>query len=161
MDTPGWHLAQLNVGIVLAPVEDELMRGFADGLDPINALADTAPGFIWRLQDDAGTATSFRISDDDRLLVNMSTWESVDTLHDFVFRTAHTDFLRRRREWFEVPDAPTTVLWWVPTGHRPSLDEGAERLAALRADGPTPYAFTLRDRFAPGEPSAVAADLVD
>ena len=161
MDTPGWHLAQLNVGVVVAPIEDEQMRGFAEGLDPINALADAAPGFLWRLQDDAGAATSFRISDDDRLLVNMSTWESVDTLHDFVFRTAHTDFLRRRREWFEVPVAPTTVLWWVPAGHRPSLDEAAERLAALRADGPTPYAFTLRDRFAPGEPSAVAADLVD
>jgi hypothetical protein len=141
----------LNVGVVVAPIGDPWMLGFEEGLDPINAIADAAPGFLWRLQDDEGVATSFRISDDDRLLVNMSTWESTEALHAFVFRTAHTDFLRRRREWFEVPAEPTTVLWWVPAGHRPSLDEAAERLAALRSKGPSAYAFTLREQFPPDE----------
>ncbi|HEX3899154.1 MAG TPA: DUF3291 domain-containing protein [Mycobacteriales bacterium] len=149
MEATAWHLAQLNVGVVLAPVDDELMSGFVEGLDPINAIADSAPGFVWRLQDDSGAATSFRITDDDRLLVNMSTWASAEALHDFVFRTEHTDYLRRRREWFEVPTQPTTVLWWVPAGHQPSLDEAADRLATLRANGPTPEAFTLRDQFPP------------
>jgi hypothetical protein len=149
VETSAWHLAQLNVGVVLAPIEDGLMTGFVEGLDPINALADDAPGFIWRLQDDAGAATSFRITDDDRLLVNMSTWGSIEALHAFVFRTEHADYLRRRREWFEVPAAPTTVLWWVPVGHQPTLDEAAERLATLRANGATPEAFTLREQFPP------------
>jgi hypothetical protein len=135
------------VGIVVAPIGDERMRGFEDGLDPINALADAAAGFVWRLQDDSGAATSFRITDDDRLLVNMSTWESPAALHDFVFRTEHTDYLRRRREWFVVPSEPTTVVWWVSAGHQPTLDEAAERLTTLRAKGPTPYAFTLREQF--------------
>lgn len=125
------------------------MAGFVEGLDPINALADAAPGFVWRLQDDAGAATSFRITDDDRLLVNMSIWVSVEALQDYVFRSDHTTYLRRRREWFEVPTEPTTVLWWVPSGHQPSLDEAAERLWHLRANGATPYAFTLRDQFPP------------
>jgi hypothetical protein len=156
-----WHLAQLNVGVVRAPLEDERMRDFADGLDPINALADTAPGFAWRLQDDEGAATSFRISDDDRLLVNMSTWESIEALHAYVFRSGHADYLRRRREWFEPATEPTTVLWWVPAGHQPSLDEAAERLTALRTNGPTPYAFSLREQFGPEEASASAGDLVD
>jgi hypothetical protein len=149
VSTDGWHLAQLNVGVVIAPIEDDLMAGFLEGLDPINALADAAPGFVWRLQDDSGAATSFRITEDDRLLVNMSTWATPAALQDFVFRTAHTDYLRRRREWFEVPTEPTTVLWWVPAGHQPTLDEAAERLWALRKDGPTPYAFTLREQFPP------------
>jgi hypothetical protein len=149
VETSAWHLAQLNVGTVLAPIENELMSGFVEGLDPINALADDAPGFVWRLQDDEGAATSFRISDDERLLVNMSTWGSIEALHAFVFRTEHADYLRRRREWFEVPTEPTTVLWWVPAGHEPSLDEAAERLAMLRANGPTADAFTPREKFPP------------
>jgi hypothetical protein len=149
VETSAWHLAQLNVGTVLAPIENELMSGFVEGLDPINALADVAPGFVWRLQDDAGAATSFRISDDDRLLVNMSTWTSIEALQGYVFRSEHTTYLRRRREWFEVPTQPTTVLWWVPAGHAPTLDEAAAKLATLRANGPTPAAFTLRENFPP------------
>jgi hypothetical protein len=149
-----WELAQLNIGTTVAPLDSDQLKGFVDGLEPINALADAAPGFIWRLQDDSGDATSFRLLDDDNILVNMSVWTSIEALGEFVFRSEHVEFMRRRREWFEKLDVAITVLWWVPAGHRPSVEEAGQRLMALRADGPTAYAFTFREPFA--APGAMA-----
>ena len=155
--TDAYELAQLNIGRPLGPLDSDVMAEFVAGLAPINALADAAPGFVWRLQDDAGDATSFRGFGDDSLLVNMSTWASLDALADFVYRSAHTAYMRRRRSWFERMDV-YTVLWWVPAGHRPTLAEAEERLVALRNDGPTARAFTFQQPFPqPGATEAATA----
>jgi len=139
------QLAQLNVGRLRAPLESPLIRDFVEGLEPINALAEASPGFVWRLQTDEGDATAIRPYDDDLVLVNLSVWASVTALSDFVYRTAHSDFLRRRRDWFEKPTEPIHCLWWVEHGHRPTVVEAVERLAHLRANGSTDFAFTFRD----------------
>jgi hypothetical protein len=148
MQDSAWQLAQLNIGTTLAPLDSEMLAGFVAALEPINRLADSAPGFVWRLQDDAGDATSFRAFGDDQILVNMSVWASVEALAEFVYRSAHTDVMRRRREWFERLESAFTVLWWVPAGHRPTLIEAEERLELLRGNGPTALAFTFREPFA-------------
>jgi len=144
-----WQVAQLNIGRMKAPPEDPLIADFMAALDPINALADAAPGFVWRLQTEDGNATAIRPYEDELLLVNMSTWASVEALADFVYRSAHRDVMVRRREWFEKMDELFTVLWWVPAGHVPSVDEAKDRLERLRTEGPTPEAFTFRHPFPP------------
>ena len=154
-----WHLAQLNIGRAKGPMDGPVMAGFAALLDPVNALADAAPGFVWRLQDDSGNATSIRAFDDDSLMLNMSVWESVEALRAFVYTTAHVDALRRRAEWFEKFDSVYVVAWWIPAGHIPSIEEAKERLDHLEAHGPTPYAFTLRQPFAPDDASDAAGML--
>jgi hypothetical protein len=142
-----YQLAQVNVGRLRAPVDAPEIAGFVAMLDPINALADAAAGFVWRLQTEDGNATAVRPDDEDPLLaINLSVWESIDALADFVYRSAHTDVMRRRREWFERVDVYTT-MWWVPAGHRPTVIEAMERLDHLRAHGPTAEAFTFRNPF--------------
>jgi Domain of unknown function (DUF3291) len=131
-------------------------------LDPVNAIADQAPGFVWRLQTDDGNATSIPVLGDDRLIINMSVWASIDQLAEFVYRSDHVAVMRRRREWFERIKV-FMALWWVPAGHLPTVTEAEQRLGHLRALGPTPPAFTFRDRFAaPGALSApkLGADLL-
>jgi hypothetical protein len=146
-----FHLAQANVATLLAPLESPQLAEFVGALEPINALADTSPGFVWRLQTGEGDATSIRVFADDRILLNMSVWESIDALDDFVYRSAHTTVMRRRAEWFERAVEPYLVLWWIPEGELPAAADAEPRLAALRERGPTPFAFTLRRRFpAPG-----------
>ena len=126
------------------------MAEFVAALDPVNALADKAPGFVWRLQDEDGNATSIRAFDDERIIVNMSVWESIEQLAEFVYRSGHLDVMRRRREWFERIRVHM-VLWRVPAGHLPSLAEAEERLEHLSEHGPTPHAFTFKRRFALGD----------
>src|SRR5215210_2862250 len=133
-----WHLAQLNVGRMVAPVTAPEIADFMAALDPINALADASPGFVWRLQTDAGNATEIHAFDDELLLLNMSVWTSIEAVRAFTYTTAHTDVLRRRREWFERLEIAHLVLWWVPAGHLPTVGEALERLESLRRDGPTP-----------------------
>ncbi|WCO66039.1 DUF3291 domain-containing protein [Iamia majanohamensis] len=152
------HLAQLNVGRLRAPMEDPLIDDFRENLEPVNALAEASPGFVWRLQDEAGDATGIKVFDDDLEIVNLTVWESVEALADFVYRTGHTAFLRRRREWFEAPSQPILCLWWVPEGTIPAIDDAVVRLEHLRAHGPTPTAFTFRHRFDPGEETVVPGD---
>lgn len=142
-----WQLAQLNVARLLYPVEHPAISDFVDGLDTVNALAERSDGFVWRLQDDAGNATSFRIYDDPLFIVNMSVWQSADALMKFVQSDTHLAFLKRRREWFEKPTAAYATLWWVSAGHRPTVCEAQERLEHLRGNGPTAFAFTFRDRY--------------
>ena len=140
-----WHLAQLNVGRTVAPLESTQLSGFVEALEPINALADAAPGFVWRLQTDDGDATSLRFGDG--FLVNMSTWESIETLGDFVFRSQHVEIMRQRRKWFVPMQEVFACLWWVPAGSVPSIAEAELRLARLSTDGPTEFAFTFRAAF--------------
>lgn len=145
---PRHHLAQLNVGIATAPLDSPAMADFMSNLDRINALAESSPGFVWRLKADDGNATSLRPIDD-RTLVNMSVWTDAQSLSAFVYRTAHVEFMRRRREWFERMPEAFLALWWVPEGHVPAMDEAVARLAHLREHGPTPHAFDFRSVFPP------------
>ena len=141
------HLAQVNVAEMRAPVDDPLLADFVALLEPLNELADESPGFIWRLQTEEGDATSVSLLDDDRLLVNLSVWESPDALADYAYRSVHTEALRRRGEWFSRMTIAHLALWWVPAGHLPVVTEAEERLTHLRKHGPTAHAFTLRRRF--------------
>ena len=131
---------------MVAPSDSPELAGFMNALDEVNALADESPGFVWRFQNEDGNATSERPYDDDMVLINLGTWSSVEALSDYVYRTAHAEYLRRRREWFERIDEPLIVLWWVPAGHRPTVEEGVERLEHLREHGPGTHAFTFRQR---------------
>jgi hypothetical protein len=149
MSIARWHLAQLNVGRLLAPLDSEQLAGFVAQLEPINAVADAAPGFIWRLQTDEGNATSLRPTDDPWFLINMSVWRSLEELRPFTYTTQHVQVLRQRRSWFEQLASAHLVLWWVAAGHIPTIDEALDRLERLRRDGPTPAAFTFRAPFQP------------
>jgi len=144
-----YHLAQLNVGIIKAPLESPVMADFVNNLDRINALAEASPGFVWRLQTEEGNATALRPTEDENFLVNMSVWEDADSLSQFVFKSAHVEIMRRRREWFERMVEAYLVLWWVPKGHVPTVDEALAKLARLREHGPSPEAFTFRTAFPP------------
>ena len=147
--SPCWQLAQLNIALPVEPLTSARLAGFVELLEPVNALADAAPGFVWRLQTEDGDATAVRGFGDDRLIVNLSVWESLDALATFVFGGFHAEVIRRRREWFARMRDPYTVLWWVPAGVRPTVADAERRLAALHRHGPTPYAFTVRRAFPP------------
>jgi hypothetical protein len=150
------HLAQVNVARMREPLDSPRMAGFVARLDEINALADRSPGFVWRLQTDAGNATDLRPFDDDRILLNMSVWETIEALRAYVYESAHREVLRDRHAWFERFEGTYAALWWVPVGHRPSTAEARERLASLADRGPTPCAFTFRDPF-PAEAAPLTA----
>ncbi len=143
-----YHLAQANIARLREPVTSPLLADFVAALEPINALADGAPGFVWRLQTEDGDATSIQAFDDERIIVNMSVWSSLELLGDFVYRSPHAQVMRRRREWFEQMSEVFVALWWIPEGHLPTVDEAKERLALLDAHGPGPDAFTFRVPFA-------------
>jgi len=146
-----YHVAQVNIGEVKAPIDSPIMAGFVARLDEINALADASPGFVWRLQAPEGNATAYRPYDDDRILINMSVWETVGALKHFVYRTVHSELLRQRSEWFESMTRSYLALWWVPAGHIPGIDEARKRLAHLDEHGPTQFAFTFKQVFPPDE----------
>jgi len=143
------HLAQINIGRLRAPTDHPTIAEFMAALDEINALAERSPGFVWRFMTEDGNATAVRPFEDDLLLINMSVWESVESLGDYVYRTDHAGYLRRRREWFERIKEAIVALWWVPAGHRPTVAEAVERIDHLRTNGPTPHAFTFRHPFSP------------
>lgn len=136
------HLAQLNVGrIRYETTDDPKMAGFMDNLDRVNAIADRSPGFVWRMQDDGGNATAIKPTDDPRFIANLSVWRDFASFENFVWNTIHKQFYRRGAEWFEPMDRPHFVMWRVPEGHRPTLDEALERLADLQQSGPSDRAF--------------------
>lgn len=144
-----YQIAQVNIGRMKGQLDEPIMAGFARRLEEINALADTSPGFVWRLRTPEGDATYLRPYDDDRILFNMSVWETVEALKQYVYRTAHAELLRQRREWFEKIDMVSVALWWVPVNHIPGIDEAKKRLAYLDAHGPTQFAFTFKAVFPP------------
>lgn len=154
-----YHIAQVNIGRIKAPLNDRQMAGFVNRLDEINALADHSPGFVWRLQTSDGNATYFRpYPDDDRILLNMSVWSSIETLRHYVYKTAHAQLLQHRQEWFEKFSGAFAALWWVPEGHIPGIDEAQKRIAHLDAHGPTQFAFTFKNVFPPDEEFQQAID---
>jgi Domain of unknown function (DUF3291) len=128
------------------------MSGFVARLDELNALADRSPGFVWRLQTSAGNATYFRpYPHDERILMNMSVWETIEVLRHYVYKMSHLELLRQRETWFEKFVGVYMALWWVPAGHRPGIDEATKRLAHLDKYGPTEFAFTFQAIFQPDE----------
>jgi len=142
-----FHLAQVNIGRLRAPLDDPLLAGFVARLEDINALADASPGFVWRLQTEAGDATSLRPYDDERILFNLSVWASAEDLREFVYRSAHAGVMRQRKSWFERFDGMYYALWWIPAGHVPAIAEAKERLEHLRSHGESARAFTFARLF--------------
>ncbi len=152
-----FHLAEVNIALPREPLDAERRADIMAALDPVNAVADASPGFVWRMKDDAGNNTEIRGFGDDRVIINMSVWESLEALRAFAYsERAHLDVLRRRRDWFERLSF-YLVLWWVPIGHEPKVAEAEERLARLELLGPTPEAFTFREHFPPPGSEGVAA----
>ncbi len=142
------HLAQLNISrIIPETMEDPIMADFVAQLDTINALAESSKGFIWRLKGDENNATNFRPFDDDRIIVNMSVWESAEALMEFVYKSAHTMVMKDRNKWFEKFGKPSMVLWNVEEGQIPTVQEARERLEYFQANGATAFAFDFKKRF--------------
>ncbi|MBV4360010.1 DUF3291 domain-containing protein [Pinibacter aurantiacus] len=142
-----FELAQVNIGRILGPMDSDVMTDFAANIDYINGLAESSDGFVWRLKDENNNATDIKMFDDEFLLVNMSVWKNVDTLFEFTYRTMHTEFLKRRKEWFSKLDQMHYALWYVPTGHKPTTAEAKERLEYIEQNGDTPFAFGFKNRF--------------
>jgi len=157
-----YHLAQANIGRFRAPIETAIMEGFRTQLDPINALADRSAGFIWRLQTEDGNATAIRpYAGDDLMAINMSVWDSLESLQQFVYRSAHVNVLRGRKQWFEQIEGPILVLWWIPAGQVPTVRDAQDRLRYLEENGPTPHAFTFRTPFPAPDQQAGDAERLD
>lgn len=142
------HVAELNVGTMIAPPDDPRLAEFMDNLERINAQAEASPGFVWRLQTESGNATEIQVFDNPLELVNMSVWTSIDELKAYVYRTEHVEYFRRRTEWFEA-DAKRVALWWHRPGDEPNLTEAVRRLRFLERRGPSPYAFLFAKPPAP------------
>ena len=142
-----WHLAQINVARLVAPRGDARVAPFFNALDRVNAIADSFPGFVWRLQDEGGNATNLQPAADPLFIVNMSVWSSPEALFAFVYRSSHAPEMARRREYFDRFEGAYQALWWVSEGHRPTIDEGLSRLWRLNRFGPQPQAFTFKTRY--------------
>jgi Domain of unknown function (DUF3291) len=146
-----WHLAQINIGRLVAPRGDARVQPFFDALDRINTLADASPGFVWRLQDESGNAMDINYSPDPLLAVNMSVWRDPDALFDFVYRSAHTPVMAQRKDYFQRFSGAYQALWWIAPGTVPTVNDGLSRLWLVDKFGPCPQAFTFKTRFpAPG-----------
>ncbi len=133
------HLAELNIGKFKYPTSDPRMAGFMDNLDRVNAIAERSAGFVWRLKGDNNNATGFRVGDD--MAVNLSVWADAKSLEDYVFKTVHVQFYRNKADWFDLMEKPHMVMWWVPEGHLPTLDEAYARLEKYQAEGASMDAF--------------------
>ncbi len=145
------HLAQLNIAKAKYSLESAEIKEFVDNLAPVNQLAESSDGFIWRLKDENGDATEFKAFSDPKIIVNISVWDSTDALKNFMFRTHHRDFLRRKKEWFDNIPEDSYVLWWIPIDHIPTIEEAVARLEFLRENGDTPNAFTFKSNFSATE----------
>lgn len=140
---PTFHIAQVNVAQAKADMDSDLMQGFTSRLDEINALADGADGFIWRLKEDGGSATAIRIFDDPLLLINMSVWANLDALKHYVCKSLHVELIKDREAWFNKMGESHQALWWIPAGHIPSIEEAQKQLEYIRKHGPSAQAFTF------------------
>jgi hypothetical protein len=150
------HLAQINIGRLIAPIDDPRIAGFVAQLDPVNKLADESPGFVWRLKSASGNATNIAYNDDPSIMVNMSVWESLEALKGYVYGSRHVGVFRERAKWFEKMNFPHYCLWWVPVGHVPTVAEGRERLEHYQTRGATPHAFWFTEWYPAPVDEAVA-----
>ena len=142
-----YHLAQLNIATALASMDSGVMKDFAENLERINGIGEASPGFVWRLKDDSGDATSIQVYDDPNILVNLTVWQDADALKYFLFKTDHAQFLKRKKEWFKPVREANYVLWWVPVGHIPNVLEAKAKLEYLREHGDSPQAFSFKKLF--------------
>lgn len=145
------HLAQVNIAKMKAPIDSPIMADFVNNLDRINALAEKSQGFIWRLKGEENDATAIRVFEDDFLIINMSVWENAELLKDYVYKSLHVEILKRKKEWFEKMDQMHMALWYVEKDQAPTPQEAKERLEYLQTHGETPYAFSFRSKFNPGD----------
>lgn len=143
-----YHLAQVNIARARAPMDHPLMQGFVEQLAPINALAEASPGFVWRLQTEEGDATSIQAFDDPQIIVNLSLWDSLEALRDYVYAGPHLELLKQRKEWMEKVDGPSLALWWLPAGQLPTLEDARRALQSLAEKGSTAEAFSFARPFA-------------
>lgn len=140
----GHHLAELNVGRLVADVDDPRVAEFMTNLDRVNGLGKRSPGFVWMMEGsgEPGTGnTETKIGGDPLFVANLSLWEDVASLEHFVFNTIHRQFFEKRAQWFEAMADQHFVMWWVPQGHRPTLDEGLARLEQRKTQGDSDDAF--------------------
>ncbi|WP_217215382.1 DUF3291 domain-containing protein [Streptomyces sp. AC550_RSS872] len=156
-----YELAQVNIARLKAPLDSPQLKDFVDNLDPVNADAEAADGFVWRLKGDSGDATEVSVFGDEWLIINLTMWRDTNALTSYMYQGRHREMLARRREWFERVQEAMTALWWVPAGHRPTVAEAESRLLHLRTNGPTPYAFTLRTSFPPQGAQPVPGEVPD
>ncbi|MGY4531915.1 hypothetical protein ACVW0Y_001031 [Pseudomonas sp. TE3786] len=153
-----YHLAQVNIARTKAPLDDPLMRGFVEQLDPINQLAERSPGFVWRLQTEEGDATSIQLFDDPRIIVNLSLWVSYEALKDYVYSGDHLTVLKAKKSWMEKLDTPSLALWWLPAGQLPTPEEAQRRLQQLEKNGPSAAVFTFARPYPAPQAEQGAAD---
>lgn len=144
---PGFHLAQLNIATALAPMESHVMKDFVDNLEKINGIGEASPGFVWRLKDESGDATSIQVYDDPNIIINLTVWQDPESLKHFLFKTEHAQFLKRKKEWFQPVKEATYVLWWIPQGHVPDVQEAKVKLEHLIANGDSAEAFSFKKLF--------------
>ncbi|NMP31059.1 DUF3291 domain-containing protein [Thalassotalea sp. M1531] len=137
-------LAQLNIATALAPIDSPQLKDFVDNLDYINGIAEQSPGFIWRLKDETGNATDIQLFDNPQTITNMSVWQDAEALKNFMFKTDHIKFFKRKAQWFEKPTKATYVLWWIDEGHTPTLAEAKDKLAQLQQHGESEQAFSFK-----------------
>ena len=141
-----YHLAQINIATLKAPLDSPELKDFVDNLERINSLAEGTEGFVWRLQGDGSDATGLRPFGPE-IIVNMTVWRDADSLRKFVYQSAHTPIMKRRREWFTRMAEAYTCMWWIPAGHLPTVMEAAHRLDLIRQHGPTPDSFHFGEAF--------------
>lgn len=143
-------LAEINIAKMIGvSIEDPVMKEFVDNLDRVNALAEKSEGFIWRLKDDSNNASSFNPYDDVQTIINVSVWENVASLEAFTYKTFHSDFLKRRKEWFTKYGSAHYALWWIQETDEVTLEEAVARLDYLQKNGPSTRAFSFTQRFSP------------
>ena len=154
------HLAQVNIARAKAPLDSPIMQGFVDQLDHINRLAEASHGFVWRLQTEEGDATALKVFDDELIIVNVSVWDSFESLKNYVYTGDHLSVLKDKKHWFEQASAPTLALWWIAAGHLPTIEEAKRALATLTTQGSCAEAFTFAKPFpAPEEHTAAHGEL--
>ncbi len=145
-----YQLAQINVARMRGVnLDDPIMREFKENIDAVNALAESAEGFVWRLKDESDNAMSFRPYEDEQILINVSVWKDVSSLEKFTYQTFHSSFVKRRKEWFQKYGEAHYALWWIPQGELPTLDDCVARLEHLQSEGPSSHAFTFKKVFPP------------
>lgn len=145
-----YHIAQINVARMLGVnIEDPIMREFKDNLDSINELAESSEGFIWRLKDDTNNASNFNPYDDEQIIVNISVWDSLKALESFTYKTFHSEFIRRRKEWFSKFGKAYYALWWIREGEIPTIEQCVTKLDHLQKNGPAKEVFNFKQFFPP------------
>jgi hypothetical protein len=145
---PAFQIAEINIARMKGvDINDPVMKEFVDNLDKVNAVAENSEGFVWRLKDDNNNATAINPYNDEQVIINVSVWESIETLEDFMYKTFHSEFLRRRKEWFQAFGKVTTAMWWVPEGKFPTIEEAVQKLADLQQNGPSAAVFDFKKKF--------------